>query len=308
MFFDAEDGTELYVTDQGPRNAQTIVLVHGLLANFGFWRNNVPDLARHFRVITIDMRGHGFSSKPNVGDTPLQVARDVHALLVQLNLSRVTLVGWSAGAHVVHRYIETFGSDRLESVCLVDMSPKMICDETWSLGLHLGPGAPLTQEVFNAVRAGFEQDDFNTRQGLIPLLFAVDDQPSESGEKLVKNRSVIARSVSARCRHRYDVASDTQEFFSRNFNLATTAGVVSHWDELGAGDFRAQIRNFPSGLGVLLTYGSQSALFPHDVGQWIFDNLPTGTRKQLKLFDESGHSPHWEEPTKFNRVLAAFVR
>jgi len=309
MYFDAEDGTKLYVDEEGRDDRPVLLFVHGLFCNFTFWRSNVPELAKLFHVISIDMRGHGFSLKRDVGDAPLQVAKDIHALLVARDLRNVTLIGWSEGAHVVHHYVATFGNDRLKSVGFIDMSPKMICDDNWAFGLHLGPDVPMTQAVFDSVRAGLQNDDFNTRQGLIPLLFAVDrtEPAAVPAQRIVRNNSIIARIVSAKCRPRYPLPADTNEFFSRNFTLPTTAAALSHWDGLGAADFRAQVADFPRQLSVLLMYGAKSALFPVSPGQWIFDNLPGGVRKKLKLFDESGHAPHWEEPSKFNRVVARFV-
>lgn len=307
MYFQADDGVNLYVTDQGPKNAPPIVLVHGLLCNFTLWERNVPELARSCRVITIDMRGHGYSLKPDVGDTYQRVAKDVRQVLQALDVKKATLIGWSGGAYAVHSYVEQFGDERLKAIGVVDMAPKMICDAEWQFGIHLGVDAPVSQEVFQAVRQGFQVDDFRTRQGLVPLLFAVDAKEHPERHKLVRNNSIIAHRMGLRCCARYAPEPDALELYLRNFMLPTTNCVVSHWTALGEADFRPQIASFPSSLRVLLMYGARSALFPGAVGQWMLDALPQGVTKVLKVFDESGHALHWEEPSKFNRTVAWFA-
>ena len=61
LFFETEDGAKIYYEDHG--KGDVILLVHGWMCSSKFWRANVPELAKGFRVVTIDKRGHGYSSK-----------------------------------------------------------------------------------------------------------------------------------------------------------------------------------------------------------------------------------------------------
>src|SRR6185369_15072205 len=83
-------------------DAQTIFMVHGAMANARRFRSWVPALARRYKVVRMDMRGHGESSVPG-GDTELSLpvlVGDVLALLDHLRCDKVHFVGNSAGGYV----------------------------------------------------------------------------------------------------------------------------------------------------------------------------------------------------------------
>src|ERR1051326_6842314 len=108
-FFETQDGAKLYYEDRG--KGDVLVLVHGWMCSSRFWQANVPDLAKAVRVVTIDFRGHGFSSKTLSGHTVPQYARDVRAVIERLDLKNVTLAGWSLGGAVVLSYWQQYADD-----------------------------------------------------------------------------------------------------------------------------------------------------------------------------------------------------
>ena len=84
------------------RPAETILLHHAAAGNINRWYAWVPTLARHYRVLRMDARGHGDSTKPpaNYQWDIKVLARDISRLLDTLGLSRVHLVGASGGGIV----------------------------------------------------------------------------------------------------------------------------------------------------------------------------------------------------------------
>jgi pimeloyl-ACP methyl ester carboxylesterase len=75
-----------------------VILLHGGLANADYWGDLIPALAPHYRVVVMDSRGHGRSSrdaKPYGYDL---MASDVLALMDYLKIDKAALVGWSDGA------------------------------------------------------------------------------------------------------------------------------------------------------------------------------------------------------------------
>jgi pimeloyl-ACP methyl ester carboxylesterase len=75
-----------------------VILLHGGLANSNYWGLQVPALARQFEVIVIDSRGHGRSTWNGQPITYHLMATDVLALMDDLHIPKVALVGWSDGA------------------------------------------------------------------------------------------------------------------------------------------------------------------------------------------------------------------
>ncbi len=81
-------------------NGAPVVLLHGGLANSAYWGHQIPPLARTRRVIVMDTRGHGRSTRDAQRYSYGLLARDVVALLDGLNIARADIVGWSDGAIV----------------------------------------------------------------------------------------------------------------------------------------------------------------------------------------------------------------
>src|ERR1700750_998512 len=91
-FFTASDGARIAYRDEGA--GTPLVLLHGLMAHGGFFRAQA-DLAADFRVIAIDLRGHGASAKAGERPTVEQLAADVSELAEALDLEGAIGVGWS---------------------------------------------------------------------------------------------------------------------------------------------------------------------------------------------------------------------
>jgi pimeloyl-ACP methyl ester carboxylesterase len=115
--------TDLHVDDTGG-TGRTVVLIHGWPLSGESWKQQVPVLeAAGYRVITYDRRGFGRSDKPAHGYTYDTLAEDLHTLLVELDVSDVTLVGFSMGGGEVARYVSLYGPERLHSVVFASAVP-----------------------------------------------------------------------------------------------------------------------------------------------------------------------------------------
>ena len=93
------DGARLAYDDLGA--GRPVVLIHGVTMSRRFFDRNAAPLAERFRVINVDLRGHGESPAHEGGHTVAQYARDVKHLLGVLELDGAVLVGWSMGSLVV---------------------------------------------------------------------------------------------------------------------------------------------------------------------------------------------------------------
>ena len=113
---------ELYYEDLG--SGSPVVLIHGWPLSGRSWENQVPALvdAGH-RVISYDRRGFGKSSQPWGGYDYDTFAADLDALLTYLDLSDVTLVGFSMGGGEVVRYIGRYGTGRVAKAVLAAAVP-----------------------------------------------------------------------------------------------------------------------------------------------------------------------------------------
>jgi pimeloyl-ACP methyl ester carboxylesterase len=96
------DGLLLHYVEEG--HGPATVLIHGLGGFAESWRHNIPELARHGRVIALDLPGFGRSGKPRRPYTAAFLAWGLDGLLSALGVEQVRLVGHSLGGAVAARY------------------------------------------------------------------------------------------------------------------------------------------------------------------------------------------------------------
>src|SRR5262249_29475756 len=87
------NGIQLYFETFG--EGDPVLLLHGALGNADYWGNQVPALAKKYRVIVIDARGHGRSTRDGKLFSYRLFAADVIALLDLLKIDKVSIIGWS---------------------------------------------------------------------------------------------------------------------------------------------------------------------------------------------------------------------
>ena len=92
------DGARIWYASYG--SGSPVMLLHGGLGHSGNWGHQVPELiAAGHRVIVIDSRGHGRSTRDARPFSYDLMATDVLAVLDHAGVSRAALVGWSDGGH-----------------------------------------------------------------------------------------------------------------------------------------------------------------------------------------------------------------
>ena len=113
---------ELYYEEAG--TGKPVVLIHGWPLSGRSWEGQVPALveAGH-RVITYDRRGFGKSSQPWSGYDYDTFAADLNTLLETLDLTDVTLVGFSMGGGELARYVSLYGQDRIAKLVFASAVP-----------------------------------------------------------------------------------------------------------------------------------------------------------------------------------------
>jgi pimeloyl-ACP methyl ester carboxylesterase len=111
LFYKVDDFTDPWTTPE------TVVLHHGMAKNHKLWFAWVPAIARHYRVVRLDMRGMGQSSVPQPG-YPWSVdnfANDLLGFLDKLGLDKVHLIGETLGGSIAMRFA-TLHQERLRSL------------------------------------------------------------------------------------------------------------------------------------------------------------------------------------------------
>ena len=153
----AVNGIELAYESVG--SGPPVLLLHGLGSGRASWRHQVAALAGSHRVVTVDLRGHGDSSRPREGHHIPQLAADVAALIQALRLAPVHVVGLSLGGMIAFQLAVDHPA-LVRSLVIVNSGPAVVPQNlregvqlftrlllTWLVGPR-GLARPIARRVF----------------------------------------------------------------------------------------------------------------------------------------------------------------
>ncbi len=112
------DGETLAYIDTGNPSGAPVVLIHGYTDSARDWVPLMPYLSKRFRLVLVDIRGHGRSSKPECCYTRLDFAYDIKLLLDSLGIQRADIVGHSLGSIIAQTFAE-FWPEKTGRVVLI---------------------------------------------------------------------------------------------------------------------------------------------------------------------------------------------
>jgi pimeloyl-ACP methyl ester carboxylesterase len=102
------DGIQLHSSSHGT-GSKTVILVHGWTCDETTWDSQVQVLSKQYRVLTLDLPGHGKSASPKDGVFSMELfAKAVEAVRTEAKADKVVLVGHSMGTPVVIQYARMF--------------------------------------------------------------------------------------------------------------------------------------------------------------------------------------------------------
>jgi pimeloyl-ACP methyl ester carboxylesterase len=154
-------GLELCVAEAGNPQGPAVLLVHGFCQSYLSWQSQLESsLALDFRLVALDLRGHGRSEKPEGVYTDGRLwADDLHAVITTLRLERPVLVGWSYGGAVITDYLRHYGQQQVAGAHFVGALTRLGKPEFYAdfgpeflriLPGLLSPDGPASQSMLEA--------------------------------------------------------------------------------------------------------------------------------------------------------------
>ncbi len=168
-------GVQLHVIEGGNRAGRPILFIHGFSQSWLSWdRQMQSDLANEFRLVALDLRGHGESDKPHDGYSDcLLWADDINAVIRELGLQQPLLCGWSYGSLLILDYIRQYGESAIGGIAFVDAITKLGSEAALSV---------LTPELLSLVPGLFASDldeSVRTLQAFLRLCFLQAPRPED---------------------------------------------------------------------------------------------------------------------------------
>jgi pimeloyl-ACP methyl ester carboxylesterase len=261
---------EVYYEDHG--SGSPVVLIHGWPLNGASWEKQTAALlAAGHRVITYDRRGFGRSSKPTVGYNYDTFAADLEAVLSTLNLTDVSLVGFSMGTGEVTRYMGKYGTKRVRKAVLIG-----------TLGPYLVKTADnpegVDRSVFEGIKAAIKADRPAFLMDFLRNFYNYD----VTGGKLVSERVLEAN---------WTVAVGA--------SATGTLACVDTWIE----DFRKDIAR--NTVPTLILHGDADRILPADATS----RRQAKMIKNARLVELKGgpHGVLWTHAEQINSELVKFL-
>lgn len=260
----------LHVRDSGG-DGRPVVLIHGWPLSSDSWSKQVPALTEAgYRVVAYDRRGFGRSAPGDAYDYDA-LAGDLANVIDDLELSDVTLVGFSMGGGEVAHYVASYGVDKVRSVVFAAAVPPYL------LKGDDNPDGPLTEEAAGEMESGLKADrdaffdDFTTQ-----FFSAGDDLEVSEDER---------QEAIALCRQSdQDAALGCMEAF-------------------GTTDFRDDLTKVS--VPTLVIHGDSDGIVPFEgSGQRTHDAIDGS---EVVVVEGGPHGVNASHPDEFNAALLAFL-
>lgn len=265
------DGTTIVYRTFGNPEARPLVLIHGWAQSSRCWGDDVLGaLAERYRVIAVDLRGHGYSDAPDAGyDDSANWAADVDAVLSAERItSGAALLGWSYGGLVVCDYLAAHGTGAVEAVVFVGAIT--------SIGRGEAGGA-VGSAMKAAIPAAMAEDPDVATRALGSFGTALTGPIGDDAGKGAWSQALFGASLSTPPRVR-----------SALFRRA-----ASHDDVLRALDVPALVLHGTADTVVDVSAGEHAAaLIPHATASY---------------WEGCGHGPFVEDPARFVGEVDAFL-
>lgn len=265
QFVRIASGVDVHLRDEGPRDGQPIVLLHGSNADLYTWRPWVEELEATHRVISFDQVGHGLTGPDPVHDySRANFTADIAEVLDALGVEKAIVAGNSMGGKHALSFAVTY-PERVSGLILVD-----------------GSGAPLPEEEKP------EEDEDSGNIG-----FAIAQTPGINLlVEQITPRSLIRQSLEESVSNQAVV---TEEAVDRYWEMlrypgnrrATLKRFSSPYDPLTEEEIAAVT------TPTLILWGDEDRLIPVEAGQWLDRIMPNS---QIVVYEGIGHLPHEEAP------------
>jgi non-heme chloroperoxidase len=269
-----KDGVTIFYKDWGPRDAQTLVFHHGWPLSADDWDNQTMFfLAKGYRVIAHDRRGHGRSSQTDTGNEMNSYAEDMKQLAAALDLRNAVHIGHSTGGGEVAHYVARAEPGRVAKAVLISSVPPVMVKSEKNPG-----GLPI--EVFDGLRAALVA---NRAQFYIDLPTGPFYGFNRPGAKI------------------------SQGVIDNWWRQGMMGGIKAHYDCIKAfseTDFTEDLQKIE--IPTLVMHGTDDQIVPYaDAGPLSAKLLKHGT---LKSYEGFPHGMCTTEPDTINADLLAFLQ
>lgn len=262
QFVELTPGLTVHYRDEGKRDGRPLVLIHGSNASLHTWKQWVKILGENYRVISLDLPGHGLTgaNPANVYDNASYVGV-VDALLQKLNVQHAVIGGNSMGGGVSWMYALSH-PEKVDALLLVDAG-----------------GQP------------------HSKSGSLPIGFRLMRMPViKEAARFIAPRSIFESSVktSMHVQSKIDDAL-IDRYWDLNRYPGNREATMQRFSATGNRNYATKEKLAAIKVPVMIMWGEKDNLIPVSSARWFADAMP---QAKLVIYPNVGHIPMEEIPEK----------
>ena len=262
----------IFYSDSGEKDLQPVIFLHAWGSSSVDFKYSFEEL-KDYRRIVYDHRGFGKSDRPEKNMSLGKLAADLKELIEYLEVEEPVLVGYSMGACVLFKFFEMYGDEGIKSFVICDMTPKVISDESWNLGIV--NGTYRKEQFLESVAMQFD----DMIEAYVKLFTDIDPQLKGRNDSVL--RKVIKREL------------DKNSYYS----------ITSMWFSMCYEDFREVVKNIKVPVG--LFFAEPGSLVNPEVTKYLEENIEN---TYTCIFENSTHSFVSSKQKKFKSELELFLK
>ena len=287
-FMELSNGASMHYRDEGDQSAPVLVLIHGGFGSLQNWEGWVAELKAHFRIISMDLLGHGLTGRYPADVYDRIAERDaVHELLAALNIESYAVAGNSYGGGVALELALAY-PDQVKQLILVDSEGIPNSDEGYDASL------------FSDARAVSPESPEFTQLSWLEKI----------GSRFISKR--VIRSVMDSMTFNKQLLTDEYvSYFSdvnrhkgnREAQLLMFRQGMYLVEKNGAQDLLPRLKELQ--MPVLIMNGKQDELVPVSVAEKFHQHI---RHSELAIIDQAGHMPMMEKPQQTAERVVEFLQ
>jgi len=268
----AENSSSVNIFFEDLGTGKPVVLIHGWPVSHEMWEYQVNTLVNAgYRCIAYDRRGFGQSDRPWHSYDYDTLAADLHEVITALNLTDVTLIGFSMGGGEVVRYLGKYGSSRVTKAVLISsVVPLLLKTEDHQEGVPL--------EVFDGMVAGLQNDRPAFLAEFGRQFFSADDQNKPVSQEIQNWMHQLAIVASPRA------TTECVRSFSET-NFRTDLSVIT--------------------IPVLIIHGNDDKIVPINITRDVTSSLLPNS--EYHVIEGASHGVFLTHKDEINKLLLNFL-
>ena len=269
-FIKTATNVKLYVKDYG--SGDPVILIHGWPLSNEMWEYQIENLvSNNYRVIAYDRRGFGKSSQPWNGYDYDTLTDDLKAIIDQLELENITLVGFSMGGGEVVRYLSRYAGKNVSKIVLISSVTPFLAQSTENPDGRSEEKNEDTQHAISEDRLAF-LEDFGKNFFGVNFITSV-------------------------------ISTPLLEYYRMLASFASPHATLECAKSFASADFRQELSSI--NVPVLIIHGNSDKIVPIEISSEKTAKLIANNK--FIIYDGAPHGLFYTEKDKLNTDLLEFL-